>query len=83
MDDNQLTIRARAIARCLSYNGDVHEAAAKHTLHEMAHRLDAKNIRVHKKRDGLLLISGLGQARYMTFVERLRYRLFNVLPVRI
>lgn len=83
VDDNQLTIKARAIARCLSYNGNVHEAAAKHMLLEMAHRIDTKNIRVHKKIDGLLLINGIGKARYMTFLESFLYRLFKVLPARI
>lgn len=83
MDDNQLTIKARAIARCLSYNGNVHEAAAKHMLLEMAHRIDTKTIRVHKKNDGLLLINGIGKARYMTFREKLQYRIFKVLPARV
>lgn len=83
MDDNQLTIKARAIARCLSYNGNVHEAAAKHMLLEMAHRIDAKNIRVHKKNDGFLLINGIGKTRYLTFRESLRYRIFKVLPARV
>lgn len=83
MDDNELTIRARDLARNLSYNGPGVEPAVKHTLHELAHRIDTKNIRVHKKRDGLLLINGLGQTRYMTVLERLRYRFFKLLPSRI
>lgn len=83
MDDNQLTIKARAIAFRLSYNGNANEAAAKHTLYEMANLIDSKNISVHKKHDGLLLVNGLGQVRYMTFRERLQYRIFNVLPARI
>lgn len=80
METKDLTIRARSIARCLSYNDDEHQAAAKHTLLEMAHRLDTQDVRVHAKADGLLLINGLGKARYATFKETLLYRVFGVVP---
>ena len=80
METKDLTIRARSIARCLSYNDDEHQAAAKHTLREMAHRLDTQDVRVHAKADGLLLINGLGKSRYATFKETLLYRVFGVVP---
>lgn len=80
METKDLTIRARSIARCLSYNDDEHQAAAKHSLREMAHRLDTQDVRVHAKADGLLLINGLGKSRYATFKETLLYRVFGVVP---
>lgn len=80
MKTKDLTIRARSIARCLTYNDDEHQAAAKHMLREMAHRLDTQDVRVHAKKDGLLLINGLGKARYATFKEMVLYRVFGVVP---
>ena len=80
MTDNELTIEARNIARCLTYNDDQHQAEAKHMLLEMAHRLDTLDIRAHKKRDGLLLVNGIGKSRYATLKERALYWLFGVLP---
>lgn len=38
---NELTMKARGVARCLTYNDDTPQAEAKHMLLEMAHRLDA------------------------------------------
>ena len=83
MKTSELTTKARAVARCLTYNDDPHQAAAKHMLREMAHRLDTLDIRAHRKSDGLLLINGIGKARFATLKERLMYRLFNVLPNRL
>jgi hypothetical protein len=80
MTDNELTIEAKNIARCLTYNDDVAQAKAKHMLLEMAHRLDTLNVRAHKKRDGLLLVNGIGKSRYATLKERALYWLFGVLP---
>lgn len=80
MDTNELTMTARSVARCLSYNDDEHQAAAKHLLLEMAHRLDTLNVRAHKKADGLLLINGVGKSRFATLKERIMYRVFGVLP---
>lgn len=80
MNTNELTLKAREIARCLTYNDDQHQAAAKHMLLEMAHRLDAMDVRAHKKADGLLLVNGAGKARYATLKERVAYRLFGMLP---
>jgi len=83
MTDNELTIEARNIARCLTYNDDQAQAKAKHMLLEMAHRLDTLDIRAHKKRDGLLLVNGIGKSRYATLKERALYWLFGVLPSEI
>ena len=80
MDTNELTIEARNIARCLTYNDDLAQAKAKHMLLEMAHRLDTLDVRAHKKRDGLLLVNGIGKSRYATMRERVLYWLFGVLP---
>ena len=80
MNTNELTLKARGVARCLSYNDDEHQAAAKHLLHEMAHRLDTLDIRAHKKADGLLLINGIGKSRFATLKERVLYKLFGALP---
>lgn len=83
MDDSELANKARGIAHCLTYNDDGHQAAAKHMLLEMAHRLDSLNVRAHKKSDGLLLINGVGKARYASIKERVLYHLFGVLPRRV
>jgi hypothetical protein len=80
MTDNEMTNKARGVARCLSYNGNKHEAAAKHLLHEMAHRIDARDIRVSKKKYGYLMTNGIGTSRFMTLKESVLYRLFGVIP---
>lgn len=80
MKTSDLTLKARGIARCLTYNDDQHQADAKYMLREMAHRLDTLDIRAHKKADGLLLINGIGKSRFATLKERVLYRLFGVLP---
>lgn len=80
MQDNQLTNKARAVARCLSYSEDTNQASAKHLLLEMAHRLDTQDIRVHKKKDGILLVNASGSSRFATFKETVLYKLFGVIP---
>lgn len=80
MNDSQLIDQALSIARCLSYN-DPSQADAKHVIHELSHRLGARVVRVHKKQDGLLLVSCFGQSRFLTLRESLLYRLFGVVPV--
>uniref|UniRef100_UPI003F81AE3E hypothetical protein n=1 Tax=Xanthomonas sp. 0924 TaxID=2835534 RepID=UPI003F81AE3E len=67
----------------MSYNEGEHEAAAKHMLLEMAHRLDTHDVRLHKKRDGLLAVNGIGKARFLTIRERLLHWLFGVKPARV
>ena len=83
MKTRELTDKARGIARCFTYNDDVHQAAAKHMLREMAHRLDTLDVRAHKKTDGLLLINGIGKARFATMKEKVLYRLFGILPKEV
>ena len=78
--ESKLASQCQGVAKCLTYNDDVPQAEAKHILREMAHRLDTLNIRAHKKADGLLLINGIGKARYATLKERMLFRLFDVLP---
>lgn len=79
MNDSELIDKAQGIARGLSYN-DTKQGPVKHTLHELCHRLGAKTVRVHKKKDGLLLITAYGQARFMTFAESVLYRALGVVP---
>jgi len=83
MTDSELTIKAREIARCLSYNGDPRQAAAKHVIKELAHRLDTLDVRAHKKSDGILLVNGIGKSRFATFFESAIFRIFGLLPRRV
>jgi hypothetical protein len=83
VNTSELTDKARGIARCLTYNDDEHQSAAKHMLLEMAHRLDSVTIRAHNKSDGILLINGIGKSRYATFIERIVYRITGTLPKTI
>ena len=80
MKNSELAQRARTIAGCLTYNDDSAQAAAKHTLLELADRLDTTDVLAHRKADGLLIINGHSKARYATLRERIAYRLFGVLP---
>lgn len=83
MELPELTERARSVARSLSYDAEKPVPVAKFLLLEMASRLDAQNIRAHKKQDGLMLVNGNGLTRFATVKERLAYALFRVLPTRI
>lgn len=74
---SELASKCQGIARTLTYNGKPEEAAAKHMLHEASHFIDSQITRVHKKRDGLLMITARGHARYMTWRERLAYWLLG------
>ncbi|GHC72955.1 hypothetical protein GCM10007320_09200 [Pseudorhodoferax aquiterrae] len=80
MTDSEAIEKAQGVARCLTYNDDKPQAQAKHMLHELAHRLGAKTLRVKKTRDGFMLISAMGQCRYLGPREALLYRLFGVMP---
>jgi hypothetical protein len=80
MDTNNLTIKARSVARCMSYNEDDTQATAKHLLREMAHRLDTQDIRVIKKKDGIFFINGIGKSRFATIKESILYRVFGIIP---
>ena len=66
-----LASKCQGIAQCLTYNDGEHEASAKHALLEASHVLDSHAIRVHHKKDGLLIINARGKSRFMTLRERL------------
>lgn len=74
-----LEYRAKLATQCqgaalkLSYNNEPTEGAAKHLLLEVSHALDSASVRVHKKRDGLLLVNARGKTRFMTWRERIAY----------
>jgi hypothetical protein len=69
--ESKLASQCQGIASCLSYNGSHYEAEAKHTLIEAAMHLDKHAIRVHRKKDGLLLVNAVGKSRFATLRERL------------
>lgn len=69
--ESKLASQCQGVARCLSYNSGPHESDAKHTLLEAAMLLDSHAVRVHRKKDGLLLINARGKSRFMTLRERL------------
>lgn len=83
MTDSELASKAQGVARSLTYNDDTPQAQAKHLLLECSHRLDSREIRAHKKADGLLLINARGKTRYATWRERLAYRIAGTLPREI
>lgn len=72
-----LALKCQGAARCLTYNDTAKEASAKHLLLAASHALDSHSIRVHKKRDGLLIINARGKSRFMTVRERLAYWLLG------
>lgn len=75
--ESKLASQCQDVARCLTYNDDEHQAAAKHTLLEASHMLDQHAIRVHRKADGLLIVNARGKCRYMTWRERIAYWLLR------
>lgn len=78
-----LASKCQGVASCLTYNGGEHEAAAKHTLLEASHALAYNSIRVHHKRDGLLIVNARGASRFMTWRERLAYRLLGKTSITV
>lgn len=80
--DSKLASKCQGVARGLTYN-DEHQAAAKHTLLAASHALDQHAIRVHRKKDGMLIVNARGKSRYMTLRERLAmWLLRGVLEIR-
>lgn len=77
-----LASQCQGVARCISYNNSPNEAAAKHLLLEASNALDRHSVRVHKKRDGLLIINARGKSRYMTLRERIAYWLLGSTEIR-
>jgi hypothetical protein len=80
LTDSNLANLAQGIARRLTYNDDDTQAQAKQVLLECAHRLDSRDVRAHKKTDGLLLVNARGKSRHATWRERLAYRIAGTLP---
>lgn len=72
-----LASKCQGAARNLSYNDGQPEARAKHLLLEASHALDANAVGVHKKRDGLLMVTARGNCRFMTLRERLAFWLLG------
>ena len=72
-----LGTRCAELARAVSYHDHEPIGAIKHTLREAAYFIDSQCIRVHRKRDGLLMITARGKARFMTWRERLAYWLLR------
>lgn len=81
MNNNELAMKARGVAGCLTYNDDAPQAQAKHLLREMAHRIDSREIR--KSKTGWLVVNGVGKERRMTWRERVMWFCFKVLPDRV
>lgn len=80
MKTSDLTDKARGVARCLTYNDDERQAAAKHMLLEMAHRLDTLDVKVRKTGDGLLIANALGASRLATIKEKVAFYVFGAVP---
>lgn len=74
---SNLASQCQELARCLTYNDKPLEAKAKHLLLEASHALDSASIRVHRKRDGQLIINARGKSRFMTLRERIAYWLLK------
>ena len=74
---SSVAAHCQGVARTLTYNSGVPEAQAKHALLEASHALDAHSIRVHRKRDGLLMVNARGKSRFMTLRERIAYWLLG------
>ena len=78
---SNLASKCQGIAHNLSYNEPV-VGTAKHLLIEASHALDSCAVRVHKKRDGLLIVNARGKSRYMTWRERIAYWVLGVTEIR-
>ena len=83
MTNSELTDKARGVARTLTYNDDTPQAAAKHTLLELAHRLDVQDVRLHRKAFWVLARTALGRSRYLTLRERLACWLLRGTSIRV
>ncbi len=49
-------------------------------LHELSHRLGARTVQIHKKRDGYMMRTLFGEVRYLNFRESMLWRLFKLPP---
>lgn len=68
--ESKLASKCQGVARCLTYNEDEHQAAAKHTLLEASHMLDQHAVHINKKADGPMIVNARGKCRFLTIRER-------------
>ena len=83
MATDDITLKARGVAKCLTYNEDKPQAQAKTLLLELAHRLDAKDICVSNVYKRLVVSNAIGKKRFMTWKERVIWKLFKIKPERV
>lgn len=76
--DGELADKLREASYSLSY-----DESLKHLLSEAYHRLDSGVCRIHKKKDGYLMITHSGESRFMTLKEKIVYILFGFSPSRL
>lgn len=69
--ESELASKCQGVARCLTYNDDKHQAAAKHTLLEASHMLDQHAVHINQKADGPMIVNARGKCRFLTIRERL------------
>ena len=69
--ESKLASQCQGVARCLTYNDDKHQAAAKHTLLEASHMLDQHAVHINQKEDGPMIVNARGKCRFLTIRERL------------
>jgi len=72
--------QADLVARRLSYGGPKREGDAKFTLIELVDLMGKHYVRIHRKRDGFLMVSLRGTARFLTWRESLVWLLFRRPP---
>lgn len=68
--DSRLASKCQGVAGCLTFNEGKPESDAKHALLEASHQLYHHAVRVHRKKDGALIINARGKSRFMTLRER-------------
>ena len=78
---SDLASKCQWAARGLSYN-DPLTGTAKQLLVEASHAIESTVVRVHKKRDGVLLVNARGKARFMSWRERVAYLLLGSTEIR-
>jgi hypothetical protein len=83
MNNQQITLKSRGIAQCLSFNNGKPEADAKKIILELSHRLDSREINAKFKNGRLLLRNEIGSSRYATFLETISYLISGALPYKI
>lgn len=79
---SELASKCQGAARKLTYNEGKSEGDAKHLLLEASHALDGCSVKVHKKKDGLLLVNARGKSRYMSFRERIAFLLIGSTEIK-